>query len=264
MKKTPVILVVGSLFLYSSLSVLAAGPRISDMGAEGDNKHNLSSLHSRTAGYKAAPQDPRGRQICIFCHTPHNASPQSSLWNRSDSTATFGHFTSPTLVISRTSAANYGEPTGSSRLCLSCHDGVTAGGIPLGNVLTGSGDIPMSGSDKISGDALFTASKIRTGHHPVSFVYDATVLGAIQSDPFKSGQSYKLPQVTSPVKLDKLSRMQCTACHDPHQNQSTEEVYPSTSRKIAPFWVYGAGGNATDDHDFVCKECHDFTTPFPW
>jgi hypothetical protein len=266
MSKLSLTLPVVVLLISNTLFVYAAGPKISDMGGGGDNKHNLSSGHSRITGYKASSDDPRGRQICIFCHTPHNASPQTPLWNRNDPTVTFGHYSSSSLVIRKTSAANYGEPTGSSRLCLSCHDGVTAGGISLGNVLSAvrSGSpIPMQSGDKISGDALFTASKIRTGHHPVSFVYDFTVLQAIQSDPLKSGQNYNLPPPGSPVKLDHTSQMQCTTCHDPHQNQSTDDTYPG-GRKIAPFWVYGGGGNATDDHDAVCNTCHAFASPSPW
>ena len=235
--------------------VSAAGPKISDMA--GGNKHNLSSLNTNVK-YKADPSDPRGTEICIFCHTPHNALPQTTLWNRKDSTAIFGHFSSSTLVISRTGAAKYGEPNGSSRLCLSCHDGVTAGGISLGDVLSAGGSpINMGINDKISGITLFDENKIKTGHHPVSFVYNDQVLKAIQSDPIKGLQNYKLPPSLPQVKLDSIQRMQCTTCHDPHQNQSTEETYPGTDSKIAPFWVYGGGGAATDDHDAVCNSCHN-------
>jgi hypothetical protein len=256
--------------LFQGYSVLAAGPKISDMGAGGDNKHNLSSLNSRQTGYKASPTDPRGNQICVFCHTPHHAA-QTPLWNRGDSGVAFGHYSSSTLVIRRTAKAQYGEPTGTSRLCLSCHDGVTAGGIALGNVIQGGGTmngvpIAMLGNDRITAGSptLFTAQKIKTGHHPVSFVYDADVLLAIQGDAVKSTQNYKLPSLTE-VKLDTGRRMQCTTCHDPHQNRSREDqLIPSTQRKIAPFWVYGANNDAIKDHDAVCKDCHNFATPSPW
>jgi predicted CXXCH cytochrome family protein len=169
------------------------------------------------------------------------------------------------LVIRHTSKALYGEPTGSSRLCLSCHDGVTAGGIPLGNVLrpggAGAASIKMLSADRIAAGSptLFTADKIKLGHHPVSFVYDADVLLAIKSDSYKGTQNYKLPSMAE-VKLDKDGRMQCTTCHDPHQNKSQEDqLIPSTQRKIAPFWVYGGTGDAITDHDAVCKDCHNFT-----
>ncbi|MBT0654434.1 cytochrome C [Geobacter luticola] len=256
--------------------VAAAGPKFRD----GGNKHNLSSLDSNTGvTYKAKPGDPlqRDTQVCIFCHTPHNASPQGALWNRKDTTSVFGIYTSSTLVIRRAGVpASYGEPNGSSRLCLSCHDGITADLNVLGNVYAGGPiDFP-TGKGKISGVAAFDAKKISLGHHPVSFVYDTAVVVAIQSGG-KSTQGYKLPPPNDPVKLQKLQNkewMQCTTCHDPHQNQTAETAYPAGSpaagRKIAPFWVLGTSGNASTDHDTVCLKCHNITkygnlsTAWPW
>lgn len=256
--------IITGLSLCASASVaFAAGPKISDM-ITGGNKHNLSSLNTNVT-YKASPTDPRGREICIFCHTPHNAAPKTTLWNRKDPTVTFGHFSSSSLVISRAGVpSSYGEPTGASRLCLSCHDGVTAGGVSLGDILTGP-SIDMGPNDRIQGIALFDIQKIRTGHHPVSFVYNSAVLNMIQSDPTKSSENYMLPTLPE-VKLDAEQRMQCTTCHNPHQNQSTDETYnisPNVGRKIAPFWVYGKTGSAIADHDVVCLNCHNLAVgPF--
>ncbi|MBT0662792.1 cytochrome C [Geobacter pelophilus] len=252
------------VFLGNAVSSLAAGPKISDM-VVGGNKHNLSSLNKNVLYKAAPPQSARDKntEICVFCHTPHRAVPQTTLWNRSNSSVFFGHYSSATLVIRRTSAAQFGEPNGTSRLCLSCHDGVTAGGVPLGAILNGS-PINMGANDRITGISLFTASKIKSGHHPVSFIYDDAVLRAIQSDVLKKTQNYQMPRI---VKLDTANRMQCTTCHDPHQNQSTEDSYqvpPNEGRKIAPFWVYGANNNASLDHDAVCMDCHSIpTNPFP-
>lgn len=260
---------VFSLFLiFCNVGVaFAAGPKISDM-ITGGNKHNLSSLNKNVT-YKAAPPsapwDQRGTEICIFCHTPHSALPQTTLWNRSNPSVIFGRYSSSSLMIRRISAAQYGEPNGSSRLCLSCHDGVTAGGIPLGAVLNGP-PINMGVNDRITGIALFDANKIKTGHHPISFVYSDQVLTAIKTDPDKALQNYKQPSIAQ-VKLDSARRMQCTTCHNPHQNQSTEDTYqvpPNVGRKIAPFWVYGSNNNASLDHDAVCLDCHNIpTSVFP-
>lgn len=259
--------------------LIAAGPKLGDNNGLNSNKHNLSSRNAANVTYAASPGDALGRdtQICIFCHTPHNSSPQGALWNRKDTTSIFGIYTSGTLVIRRAGVpSSYGEPNGSSRLCLSCHDGITAELNVLGNVL---GDNPIAfpaGKEKISGVAAFDANKVKKGHHPVSFVYDAAVLGQIQSDTLKMTQGYKLPTGDPYVKLQKLQNkewMQCTSCHDPHQNQTAETTYPAgywQERKIAPFWVRGATGNATTDHDDVCKTCHNITTystystAWPW
>lgn len=258
----------GTILLWSIAStVSAAGPKISDL-VTGGNKHNLSSLNKNVT-YQAQPpvayEDEHNTEICIFCHTPHRAAPQTTLWNRSNPSVTFGRYSSPTLIIRRTFAAQFGEPNGSSRLCLSCHDGVTAGGVSLGAILNHQ-PINMGVNDRITGIALFDANKIKFGHHPVSFVYDNAVLSAIQADPEKATQNYRFPSIPQ-VKLDAGKRMQCTTCHNPHQNQSSEDTYltpPNVGRKIAPFWVYGGAGNATSDHDAVCLDCHNIpTTSFP-
>ncbi|TWJ19145.1 hypothetical protein JN12_02092 [Geobacter argillaceus] len=228
------------LFCAVPVSLHAVGPKISQIG----NKHNLASWNTAVT-YRAVvnPNDPSQRhtQICVFCHTPHHASGSAVLWNRSDPTRTFGHFSSPTLVIDnpdvRTSKSMYGEPNGSSRLCLSCHDGQTA----LGVVFNGAAIAFPAG--------LSTLPYMRySSHHPVSFVYDTSVLAAITLK--KPLEGYRLP-TDSPsasfVKLDQQKRLQCVSCHDPHQDQS---VTPSV---VSPFWV-------GPDHDTVCKACHNVQT----
>lgn len=253
-----IILVVSCFGLGHSL---AAAPKVSENG----NKHNLSSTNVGVT-YKATanPTDARSNQICIFCHTPHNARTQTVLWNRADPTTVFGRYSSSSLVIRGSAEAQYGEPNGSSRLCLSCHDGVTA----LGAVLNGA-PIDFGASDKITGIAKFDANKVKNGHHPVSFFYkDAALLAALNAKTGTFASTYTFPtdasvpaDVQAAVKLDKEKRMQCTTCHDPHQNKSDDSaVYPLTTRKIVPFWAYAKGGNtAAQDHDAVCKACHLFT-----
>lgn len=225
----------------------AAGPKISASG----NKHNLSSSNTGVT-YKATnSSDPRSNQICIFCHTPHNAKPQTVLWNRQDTTQLFGHYSSTTLAIhtdttARTTSDYKAEPNGSSRLCLSCHDGVTA----LGAVL--NGDAIEVNSDLytvMAGSNVFDRTKMTNSHHPVSFIYNEAVRDRLNV--LEGTDTYQLP-VNTKIRLDREKRMQCITCHDPHQTQ-----YVSTS---TPFWVID-GTSATDAHDKVCTECHTFKSP---
>lgn len=236
MRKRVTLYTVSLATVIAFSSVLYAytpGPPISSM--TGGNKHNLSSLNS-AVNYKAEnPSDPRSNQICIYCHTPHNAVSKDVLWNRHDPTKTFGHYSSPTLVIDDPDVralSQYGEPNGSSRLCLSCHDGETA----LGAVANGP---PISFPAQYTKVAMLNISS----HHPVSFVYNNDVLLKILSKR-PTSEEFKLPPAVSPVKLDSLQRMQCTACHDPHQNWADHEVQPTP-----PFWV-------APTHDEVCLTCH--------
>jgi hypothetical protein len=46
-----------------------------------DNKHNLSNQSSNIIRAQPLANDGTD-QICIFCHTPHSATPDSPLWSR--------------------------------------------------------------------------------------------------------------------------------------------------------------------------------------
>lgn len=77
-------------------------------------------------------------EICVFCHTPHKASPSAPLWNKavqSTSYTAYGTTTAGTVV---------GAPGGSSLACLSCHDGVntfdTLANTPGAGGITGGTD----------------------------------------------------------------------------------------------------------------------------
>lgn len=269
------------LSLVYQAGAVAPGPKLSESfppHTKGVNKHNLSyNNNSPLVKYRAFNSDNRSTQVCIFCHTPHSANVegQAPLWNRKFSTETFQRYSSDTLQIRSISAANYGEPNGSSRLCLSCHDGVSR----LGNLYTGTEIVMVGGAvtGVIEGFASFRpdTNKMKTGHHPVSFVYNDSVLSSIQS--YLPKLSYQATSLPDYVKLDKQSRMQCTTCHDPHQNQSDDTVcyLPAGTatdlcngtniRKVTPFWVYGGGGTAGADQQAVCESCHPLQPlTVPW
>ena len=118
------------LSLVALASVLVAGPAAGQVRVTAPaNKHNLSM-----SGPGPVKSDSRA-EVCIFCHTPHNANPAVPLWNQTLSTgATYQPYTSTTLT------AVVGVPTGSSKLCLSCHDGTVAIGDTINN-----GRITMAG-----------------------------------------------------------------------------------------------------------------------
>lgn len=158
-------------------------------------KHNLSISGPGTI--KAATE----AEICIFCHTPHNTAPSGALWNRRSPGSTYSQYTSSTLKGSP------GQPTGASLMCLSCHDGTIA----LGDVLTRATPIAMSG-----GVTTMPVGATRLGtdisdDHPVSFVYSASLAAA-------RGELANPATLTGRVRLDSTGQLQCTACHDPHDD----------------------------------------------
>ena len=75
-------------------------------------------------------------EVCVFCHTPHGSSGVTPLWNRNSPVGPY------TIYQSSSLEAAIGQPTGASKLCLSCHDGTIA----LGSVLSRPFPIVMAGS----------------------------------------------------------------------------------------------------------------------
>lgn len=222
-----------ALFLVTNGVFAAYGPKITEMG----NKHNLSYANTAVTFRASDPNDPRGREICIFCHTPHNATQNRGLWNRQISTQAFGHYTATAMRITSDlkGVSDYNEPNGASRLCLGCHDGVTA----LGAVYRGS-NIAITNGPAMSGTNVFDRTKITNSHHPVSFNYNQV----------QAALGYKELQPNSNVKLDHQGRMQCTTCHDPHQTKDT----------TMPFWVWeyvsSPSPPVNNSQDAVCLSCH--------
>ncbi len=185
-------LTVAALFLVATAVIhshAAAQERIVD------TVHNLSA--SGPGRIRAQSE----AQVCIFCHAPHNTGGMRPLWNRDLSVASYQIYRSTTLD------AVPGQPTGSSKLCLSCHDGTIA----MGNVLSRSEQIRMSGGDFMPAGLSHLGTDL-SDDHPVSFFYTS---GLAASD-----RQLKSPTaLPHEVRLDANGQLQCTSCHDAHHNK---------------------------------------------
>ena len=132
---------------------------------------------------------------CNGCHTPHNAEtlPGVPLWNGSETTTTFVMYSSDTFQ-----GTADGQPSGDSKICLSCHDGANP------NYAWMNPDHSF-GSDELANS------------HPISFVYDsalATQDGALK-DP---SEASTLGGTIMEDLLDGESKLQCGSCHDVHSS----------------------------------------------
>ena len=161
-----------------------------------DSPHNLSS--TGPGSVRALVET----GICIFCHTPHHGSAEGPLWNRFASAATY------TPYSSTTAKATVGQPTGSSKLCLSCHDGTVA----LGMVQNPGASIPFSGGVVFMPTGAAHLGTDLSDDHPISFTYDQALVNA-------NSQLKDPATLPDEVKLDPSGQLQCTSCHDPHDNE---------------------------------------------
>lgn len=172
-----------------------------------DTAHNLSVSGPGTI--RAASES----QVCIFCHTPHNSTTQAPLWNRADPGGTYQMYWSPTMNA-YPSAGSAPQPNGSTKLCLSCHDGTIALGATVA-----SGTIPMSGgiTTMPTGSGGYLGTDL-SGHHPVSFQVTTAIVAENNASgdvPLKSVTEMR----SNPIAfLDAEDRVQCASCHDPHQD----------------------------------------------
>jgi hypothetical protein len=143
---------------------------------------------------------------CAGCHAAHNADDPNTpldavtvpLWKGVLApTSGFQPYWSPTL-----DAVDVGQPDGDSLMCLSCHDGTTQTGVGV----TGNNDLGRDLRDD----------------HPISFVYSATLpaneIGTRLYDP--TTQDSGLGDKIDVDMLDGSSKMQCTTCHDVHEQHN--------------------------------------------
>ena len=167
-------------------------------------------------------------QICIYCHTPHNAKDVvEPLWNATVSVASFTAYTSATF--DGTATMDSDPVIGPSRLCMSCHDGTVAIDSAIGGTTTFIGSID-TGSGLIGTDL--------SNDHPIGFNYDAAQ--ALDDELFASDVANSYAGATIGDFLFGANKiMTCATCHDVHDDTN------------GSFLLVGNGASA------LCLSCHD-------
>jgi hypothetical protein len=275
----------GLLAALAVASILAAGAaalRAAGISDVRNTKHNLSVTG---AGPVRSTTE---SQVCVFCHTPHGATPGvTPLWNRALGTTTYTPYTSSSLDA-QVIQGGLDQPGGSSKLCLSCHDGTVA--IGNVNVLNGVGSaatqgtvsIPMTGTG--TGGTMPAGSGATTGFtrnlgtdlandHPISVSYtnalavrdgELRVVDANQQHPAGSGSllgvrgpGYRPQLPLEPTGPGGIGQVQCATCHDPHRRETDlakgnqKFLRQNRFQEAAP----AASHNAATD--IICITCHD-------
>ncbi len=185
----------------------------SPLGVVG-SKHDLST--SGPGPFKSDVES----NACAFCHVPHGVDRTSGRPDGSTSITPYSSSTSKARSASR--------PTGSSRFCLSCHDGTIAMGQTRSRLIKMRDNAP--GGKLPAGHRANLGTDLR-GTHPVSFT------------PPPSPTAHP-PPPDDAVRLDRRGELQCMACHDPHR-----ETLPVTGEgKFLVKSMQRAG---------LCLTCHD-------
>ena len=148
-------------------------------------------------------------EICEVCHTPHNADTTAGLgaplWDHEVTTQTYTLYTSTTLD------GTVGQPTGVSKLCLSCHDGsvaIDSFGGTTGTTFMGTYAPNANFGTDLSND------------HPISIDYNVADIGLNPiTDP--SG----LP-AGGDIDADMLfaGNVECASCHDVHRDVEIDNL----------------------------------------
>lgn len=181
-----------------------------------NSKHDLSA---RGPGPIRAVTE---QEICIFCHTPHNAAPQTPLWNRENPRLHYRIYESSTLD------ARMDQPSGPSKMCLSCHDGSMA----LGNVLSRPQSHPIVMTARTIPPGTTDLTNDLSDDHPIGFRYDRQLSNR--------DSQIRPPEVVSvDLPLGAHGEVHCTTCHDAHDNELGDFL------------------RVTDRMSAICVSCHD-------
>ncbi|CAG0933534.1 hypothetical protein RHDC3_02603 [Rhodocyclaceae bacterium] len=192
-----------------------------------DTKHDMSSANAGGATYMSTNTD----QICVFCHTPHNAAQNIPLWNRDNPLGTtFALYTSSTTFDDKP-ADNAFTSDSISLFCMSCHDGTTGLGGAVHNDPNGVAITMDADGDLIVGDAKL-GTDLRNDH-PVNFDVtgaDATGIKAVVGNKIDGMPLFKSARGSN--------TLECGSCHSVHDNTN------------APFLRNTMAGSA------LCLKCH--------
>ena len=275
-KKAPALAILAALAM---LAGSAPAERIADVR---NTKHNLSVTGPGTT--KATTET----QICVFCHTPHGATPGvTPLWNREIRNQTYTVYSSSSLDANAIQGS-LDQPGGSSKLCLSCHDGTIA--IGNVNVLNGLGSATQQGTRSIAmtgtgpggvmPDGLGQTTGFTrnlgislTNDHPISVSYTNALavrdgelreVDVAQSWPAGNGNvlgvrasGYRPLLPMEPTGLSGTGQVQCGTCHDPHIRETDSTKGNQKFLRQNRFQEATPSDTFNQDNDIICLGCHD-------
>jgi hypothetical protein len=234
-----------------------------------ESMHDITYLGATLGFYN---QDDFQR-VCVFCHTPHNALPNGSvpapLWNHAQSNVNLAPYTwaaPANLPI----AFNADPLVGPSRLCMACHDGVTAVDSHGSAGSSNNGNHVMTShyTDGLGNDAKRFINDLGVTH-PIGFLYQ----DAINARNTGGATEIVTPDqhflTTVPANPDTHLRtgfvqgskaindtlysgyMTCASCHEVHNTNNVASTAGIHSGITPNYFLW-----APEQKSTICLSCH--------
>jgi predicted CXXCH cytochrome family protein len=221
--------------VLSVLAVVAIAAAATSAGATSikGTKHDLSASGANNGVYNGT-----GTQICVYCHTPHNARTEAPIWNRNNGTAfaITAYQLYSGLKMANTSIKTGFTTDSISLFCMSCHDGSSLGGqvrnVPTTETgLLSKAYIPVGQKTNLAGGSGDMRST-----HPINFVVgiDASTtqkdlrvvvtggIGNVSTDGTLSNSAFPLFKSSRVNQKDfATNTLECSSCHSVHDNTNS-------------------------------------------
>ena len=265
MKKLAILSAFVSITASASLALAGAAPKTGINGS----MHDINRV---AGGY----QQDKLLRTCAFCHTPHNALPNGSvpapLWNHAPSTVNLAPYTwaAPT---NQGIAINSDPLVGPSRLCMGCHDGVTAVDSHGSAASSPTGTTKMTASyvDGLGNTAKRYITDL-TVTHPIGFLWAdaASARGTelqLVTNSFIADNALNYTATSNVAAFDTRNRgsitqsggktiqnvlysgyMTCATCHDVHDSVNAS---PAPGGSSYNYFLY-----AQEEGSAICLSCH--------
>jgi hypothetical protein len=202
------------------------------------------------------PSDPNA--VCTPCHQAHHADSRViPLWGHTTSTGPWIMYNTNNVPVSHMVAVPSPTPTGPSLACLSCHDGTVAVNSYGGGIQGIGGAYNITNSANLGTDL--------THSHPISFTYDATLVG---TGPNQDQWLYN-PDTTQVLTPDNGTfvpgndmtingfllgghhRLECDSCHAVHNQVGTPYNAINNPDLVVINGTRGGVGS------LLCRSCHN-------